>query len=278
MSQLASVEPLGVLLTSVPLCLTTLGVPKPAPTHTHPKSSFLPLPFVPEQLAKSKAWVRKEEGGIQPPRCTACGRAPSGSRTQPQGTHIVVLEGMEKVASQLPVVSWSARGIANATYVVWRILQKTKRGGGEQVPAPPEHHGAGTWPRRPRSRPHPKPGERRGLTQPPSSSLTFGSPSMSPDPVAWGQKEKSLVEGAPAAPAPSCPAPPFHFSPGVWKPRGLAGRGGGAHLRIRSCDGAPCRPCRPWGRQSRGPSGTADEKTTPTSTQKQYRGGHGGSG
>lgn len=34
----------------------------------------------------------------------------------------------------------------------------------------------------------------------------------------------------------------------------------GAHLTIRSCDGAPCRPCRPWGRQSRGPSGTAEEK------------------
>lgn len=40
-------------------------------------------------------------------------------------THIVILEGMEKVASQLPVVSWSARGIANATYVVWRILQES---------------------------------------------------------------------------------------------------------------------------------------------------------
>lgn len=38
---------------------------------------------------------------------------------------IVILEGMEKVASQLPVVSWSARGIANATYVVWRIFWKS---------------------------------------------------------------------------------------------------------------------------------------------------------
>lgn len=45
-------------------------------------------------------------------------------------THIVILEGMEKVASQLPVVSWSARGIANATYVVWRILWEM---GGEAV-------------------------------------------------------------------------------------------------------------------------------------------------
>lgn len=43
------------------------------------------------------------------------------------GTHIVILEGMEKVASQLPVVSWSARGIANATYVVWRILWEMGR-------------------------------------------------------------------------------------------------------------------------------------------------------
>lgn len=42
-------------------------------------------------------------------------------------THIVILEGMEKVASQLPVVSWSARGIANATYVVWRILWEMER-------------------------------------------------------------------------------------------------------------------------------------------------------
>lgn len=47
---------------------------------------------------------------------------------------------MEKVASQLPVVSWSARGIANATYVVWRILQEMGGGGGggEQVPALPK--------------------------------------------------------------------------------------------------------------------------------------------
>lgn len=268
MSWLASVpqEPLGVLLASIPPASCHPGSTQ-ACTHPHPPNvSLPPLPFVPELLAKSKTWVRKEEGGIRAPRRTACGRAPSGSRAHARGTHIVVLEGMEKVASQLPVVSWSARGIANATYVVWRILQKTKRGGGEQVPASPEHHRAGTRPRRPRSRPHPRLGERRGLTQPPSSSLTFGSPSMSPDPVAWGQKEKSLVEGAPAALAPSCPAPPFHFSPRAWKPRGLAGRGGSTHLRIRSCDGAPCRPCRPWGRQSRGPSGTADEKTTPTST------------
>lgn len=240
------------------------GLHPSTPTQCLPSSpAFRPGAACKEQNLGEKGGGRDS---ASPAHSLRPGRAPSGSRAHARGTHIVVLEGMEKVASQLPVVSWSARGIANATYVVWRILQKTKRGGGEQVPASPEHHRAGTRPRRPRSRPHPRLGERRGLTQPPSSSLTFGSPSMSPDPVAWGQKEKSLVEGAPAALAPSCPAPPFHFSPRAWKPRGLAGRGGSTHLRIRSCDGAPCRPCRPWGRQSRGPLGTADEKTTPTST------------
>lgn len=38
----------------------------------------------------------------------------------------------------------------------------------------------------------------------------------------------------------------------------------GTHLMIRSCDGAPCRPCRPWGRQSRGPSGTVEKKGNKT--------------
>lgn len=42
-----------------------------------------------------------------------------------RATHIVILEGMEEVASQFAIISWSARGIANATYVVWRILQET---------------------------------------------------------------------------------------------------------------------------------------------------------
>lgn len=42
-------------------------------------------------------------------------------------THVVILEGMEEVASQFAIISWSAWRIANATYVVWRILW----GGGE---------------------------------------------------------------------------------------------------------------------------------------------------
>lgn len=47
-------------------------------------------------------------------------------------THVVILEGMEEVASQFTIISWSARRIANATYVVWRILQlKRKKGGGK---------------------------------------------------------------------------------------------------------------------------------------------------
>lgn len=107
-------------------------------------------------------------------------------------THIVILEGMEKVASQLPVVSWSARGIANATYVVWRILWET-RGQvvsrtvpwGRTQPYPPQSHSPC---------PHPSgsqqhTGLRKAHTpilQP--TPLTFGSPSMSPDPAERGEK------------------------------------------------------------------------------------------
>lgn len=43
------------------------------------------------------------------------------------GTYIVVLEGVEEVPSQLAVVSRGAWRIANATYVVRRILQGEER-------------------------------------------------------------------------------------------------------------------------------------------------------
>lgn len=41
------------------------------------------------------------------------------------GGIIVILEGMEEVTSQFTIISWSARGVANATYVVWRIFWKS---------------------------------------------------------------------------------------------------------------------------------------------------------
>jgi len=113
---------------------------------------------------------------------------------------------------------------------------------------------------------------------------------MSPDPARRGtQKENSLTEHAATAPRPPALLPPpqtppssttlcfehrskLGAGPGTGAGAGMlcqrpwggrpraAARGAGAHLTIRSCDGAPCRPCRPSGRRSRGPSGTAEEK------------------
>lgn len=122
-------------------------------------------------------------------------------------THIVILEGMEKVASQLPVVSWSARGIANATYVVWRILwemggeavsrsprrpPETPRGQDTALPTPvtfpvpcvPIHQGHS-------STPVPRKGDSPHTH--PATPLTFGSPSMSPDPAEGRERRRALL-------------------------------------------------------------------------------------
>lgn len=239
-----------------------------------------------------------------PLRTQACSHQPPGEPSpRPQGgthslTHIVILEGMEKVASQLPVVSWSARGIANATYVVWRILQEMG-GGGEAVSRSlrsPKRRGGRTQPCPPPSRPPdvsptvgvtPAPQCREkggGPTHPLCNSLTFGSPSMSPDPAQGGHKRRTVLSSVqrwslhpPALHPPSglprrfpvlqalvrTGGPPWDALPRERRhggaPRAAAPRAG-AHLTIRSCDGAPCHPCRPWGRRSRGPSGTVEEK------------------
>lgn len=134
-------------------------------------------------------------------------------------THIVILEGMEKVASQLPVVSWSARGIANATYVVWRILQEMRGEamrslhphkntmGAEHSPACPSHIPS-TCPHPLGSHQHPS-AEKGGPTHPLCNSLTFGSPSMSPDPAQGGHKRRRALLSMQAWP----PCPPALFPP-----------------------------------------------------------------
>lgn len=87
-------------------------------THQSISSS---APSTLEHLAHRTTRPKWHPSPSPPPTVTGC---PRDHLPVPREvlTHIVILEGMEKVASQLPVVSWSARGIANATYVVWRIL------------------------------------------------------------------------------------------------------------------------------------------------------------
>lgn len=257
-----------------PLPLTTLGVPKPAPTHTHPKSSFLPLPFVPEQLAKSKAWVRKEEGGIQPPRCTACGRAPSGSRTHPRGLTLSFWKEWRK----LPPSSPSSLGVPGGLLMPLMLFGEfCRRRSGEAVSRslhPQSTTGQGRGPAGPAPVPTQGPVREEGSRSCPAAHLLLEVHLCLLTLWRGDKRRKALLKAHPQPRLPPAPLLPSTFPPGS----GSRGGSRGAHLRIRSCDGAPCRPCRPWGRQSQGPSGTADEKTTPTSTQKQYRGGHSGSG
>lgn len=128
---------------------------------------------------------------------------------------------------------------------------------------------------------------RVGAVRETQHTLTFGSPSMSPDP---GRKKESysvscpLFRGRASKPFYSNPTLFLHrkrsmlavsFSrdlpvglaePGAEAERNLLGRGQQdpgallAYLMIRSCGVAPCRPCLPSGRPSLDPLGT-EEKT-----------------
>lgn len=110
-----------------PHFLGPLGPPSHQGPKLAPQSVFLPPHFCPRAAhTQHEPFPKGTHQQIHPPPCRdAPGTIPPIPREAL--THIVVLEGMEKVASQLPVVSWSARGIANATYVVWRILQEMSR-------------------------------------------------------------------------------------------------------------------------------------------------------
>lgn len=117
----------GIL--SPPPCIPSLGTapscrgPMLAPTNV-----FLPPHFLPQSGSPTAQPTPQWHPPPSPPAPRAgMPWGPSPCPREPL-THIVILEGMEKVASQLPVVSWSARGIANATYVVWRILREMRRG------------------------------------------------------------------------------------------------------------------------------------------------------
>lgn len=127
---------------------------------THCLTSSCPFSAL-EQLTHSTTQVQKAPTPMPSPPIPVPGHLGDHPPIPRQAlTHIVILEGMEKVASQLPVVSWSARGIANATYVVWRILWET---GGEVVsrtmpwgrtqPCPPQSHSL--CPQPPGSQQHP---------------------------------------------------------------------------------------------------------------------------
>ena len=125
-------------------------------------------------------------------------------------------------------------------------------------------------------------------------TLTFGSPSMSPDPA---RKEDGLsflfslkwrgLRTTPPAPKSHTASVPTVFCPAwisedltmgpakvlgnqAWQSqrqsRGQGRAGGGVatgwaptYLTIRSCGVAPCRPCLPSGRRSLDPSGTGGE-------------------
>lgn len=145
-----------------------------------------------EQLTHGTTQVQKAPIPVPSPPIPVPGHLGDRPPTPRQAlTHIVILEGMEKVASQLPVVSWSARGIANATYVVWRILWGTGREvvsrtmpWGRTQPCPPQSHSPCLHQGHSSN-----PVLRRAHTptlQP--TPLTFGSPSMSPDPAERGEK------------------------------------------------------------------------------------------
>lgn len=107
----------------------SLGSPIPPRTQACTPERISSSPLLSQSSSHTARAISKRHPPPNPPApvlgCT--GDHPSHPIPREALTHIVVLEGMEKVASQLPVVSWSARGIANATYVVWRILQEMSR-------------------------------------------------------------------------------------------------------------------------------------------------------
>lgn len=97
------------------------------PSHHTPRTSITALFLLLASLSWSSSHTAQAKCKTHPSQLwDTLGTVPPSPGRQAL-THIVILEGMEKVASQLPVVSWSARGIANATYVVWRILWEMGR-------------------------------------------------------------------------------------------------------------------------------------------------------
>lgn len=202
--------------------LPSLGKLHPAEDPSSHPSAYSSSPLsVLEQLTHSTTQVQKTpHHQAQPPPCRGC---PGDRPLLSPGSHSLTLS-FWKEWRKLPPSSPSSLGVPGGLLMPLMLFGEFCGRWGKEVVSrslwPPKRPGGRTQPRLPQSHPpdvspsirvtsSPQGQEKGGTTHPLCISLTFGSPSMSPDPAEGGaQKENRLIEHTVMAPAPTCPATP----------------------------------------------------------------------